>query len=214
MYGRSERLRDARVGKGFDTAASAAEAFGWNRNTYTSNENGNAAFSYRRAKEYAQAFGVRADWLYDAAGPMSPAAGPGLTRIVGNVGANPDGLVLYATGHEPSDLVPLPPGGTEQAVALRVVGHSMRGVADDGALIYFEDQRTPPTPDMLGHVVVVETDADEVLVKRLLRGSKPKVYDLESIAGPPRHDVRLRWAAHITAIIPPYQARRIIRLAG
>ena len=90
----------------------------------------------------------------------------------------------------------------------------MRGVADDGALIYFEDQRTPPTPDMLGHVVVVEVDTDEILVKRLLRGSAPHTYDLESLAGPTRHDARLRWAAHITAIIPPYQARKVIRLAG
>ena len=90
----------------------------------------------------------------------------------------------------------------------------MKGVADDGALIFFEDQRTPPTPDMLGHVVVVETDTDEVLVKRLLRGSRPGLYDLESVAGPMRQDTRLRWAAHITAIIPPFQARRIIRGAA
>ena len=64
---------------------------------------------------------------------------------------------------------------------------------------------------MLGQIVVVETDGDEVLVKRLLRGSKAGRYDLESIAGPTRHDCRLRWAAHITAIIPPLQARKIIR---
>jgi hypothetical protein len=87
----------------------------------------------------------------------------------------------------------------------------MRGVADDGALIYFEHQRTAPTPDMLGHVVVIETDGDEVLVKRLLRGSRAGLFDLESVAGPVRRDARLRWAAHITAIIPPFQARRIIR---
>ncbi|MBL8554973.1 MAG: peptidase S24, partial [Phenylobacterium sp.] len=74
--------------------------------------------------------------------------------------------------------------------------------------------RTAPTPDMLGQVVVLETDTDEVLVKRLLRGSRGGVYDLESIAGPMRHDARLRWAAHITAIIPPFQARRIIRGAA
>lgn len=86
----------------------------------------------------------------------------------------------------------------------------MRGFADDGALIYFEDQRTSPSSDMLGQVVVVETDTDEVLVKRLLRGSQPGLFDLESIAGPTRRDARLRWAAHITAIIPPFQARRII----
>ena len=210
MDERFQRLRVARTEKGFDTAAAAAEAFGWNRNTYASNENGNAPFSYRKAKEYAAAFGVRPEWLYDASGAMRPGAGPGLVKVIGMVGANPEGTILYATGQEAYDLAPIPPGGTENAVAVQVSGHSMRGLADDGALIYFENQHFPPTPDMLGHVVVVETDTDEVLVKRLLRGSEPGRFDLESLAGPTRHDARLRWAAHITAIIPPYQARRII----
>ena len=214
MDERFQRLREARLAKGFETAAAAADAFGWNRNTYASNENGNAPFSYRRAKEYAAAFGIRPEWLYDATGSMLPVAEAGFVPVIGKVGANPDGLVLFATGQEPGDLAPLPPGGTEKAVALQVVGHSMRDVADDGALIYFADQRTPPTPDMLGHVVVVELDTEEVLVKRLLRGSRPGVYDLESVAGPTRQDAHLRWAAHITAIIPPYQARRIIRGAA
>jgi len=214
MDDRFQRLRLARTENGFDTAAAAAEAFGWNRNTYSSNENGNAAFSYRRAKEYAAAFGVRPEWLYDAAGPMRSSGVAGLAPIIGRVGANPEGDVLLATGQGSGELAPIPPGGTEKAVALRVSGHSMRGLADDGALIYFEDQRSSPSPDMLGQVVVVETDTDEVLVKRLLRGSGPGLYDLESVAGPTRRDARLRWAAHITAIIPPYQARRIILSEG
>ena len=88
------RLRQARIAKGFDTAAAAADAFGWNRNTYGSNENGNAPFSYRRAKEYAAAFGVSPEWLYDAAGPMLPPAEAGYVPIIGRVGANPDGLGL------------------------------------------------------------------------------------------------------------------------
>ena len=209
-----QRLREARLAKGFETAAAAADAFGWNRNTYASNENGNAPFSYRRAKDYAAAFDVRPEWLYDAAGSVSPVLTAGFVPILGRVGANPDGLILFATGQEPGDLAPIPPGGSELARALLVVGHSMHGLADDGALIYFEDQRTPPTPDMLGHIVVVEVETDEVLVKRLLRGSRAGRFDLESIAGPTRHDARLRWAAHITAIIPPYQARRIIRSAA
>ena len=214
MEDRSARLRHARTESGFETAAAAADAFGWNRNTYASNENGNAPFSYRKAKEYAAAFNVRPEWLYDAAGSMRTGGEGGFVHIIGRVGANPEGSVLFATGQEAGDLAPIPPGGTERAVALRVVGHSMRGVADDGALIYFEDQRTPPTPDMLGHVVVVEVDTDEVLVKRLLRGGKPNRYDLESLAGPTRRDAKLRWAAHITAIIPPYQARKVIRFGG
>lgn len=207
----AQRLRTARVERGFETAVAAADAHSWNRNTYIANENGNAPFSYRRAKDYARAFGVRPEWLYEATGPMRGADAAGLVPIIGRVGANPDGVILQATGQEAGDMVPLPPGGSDKSVALRVMGHSMRGLADDGALIYFEDQRTPPTPDMLGHVVVVETATDEVLVKRLLRGSKKGLYDLESLAAPTRHDMRLRWAAHITAIIPPYQARRILR---
>jgi len=214
MDGRAQRLKQARIDRGYDTAASAADVHGWSRNTYASNENGNAPFSYRRAKEYAAAFGVSAEWLYDAAGPIRATIAEGLVPVIGHVGANPDGTVLFALGHDPAELAPIPPGGSEQARALKVVGHSMRGVADDGALIYFEDQRTAPSLDMLGHVVVVELDTDEVLVKRLLRGSRPGLYDLESVAGPMRRDARLRWAAHITAIIPPFQARRIIRGAA
>jgi phage repressor protein C with HTH and peptisase S24 domain len=214
MDDRFQRLRLARTEQGYETAAAAADAFGWNRNTYSSNENGNASFSYRRAKEYAAAFGVRPEWLYDAAGAMRPTGAERLAPIIGRVGANPEGDVLLATGQGSGELAPIPPGGTEKAVALRVSGHSMRGLADDGALIYFEDQRSSPSPDMLGQVVVVETDTDEVLVKRLLRGSAPGLYDLESVAGPTRRDARLRWAAHITAIIPPYQARRIIISEG
>jgi SOS-response transcriptional repressor LexA len=216
MDDRAARLRQARLAAGFETAAAAAEAHGWNRNTYASNENGNAPYSWRRARDYASAFGVRPDWLYDAQGPAVGAgadSGPGQPRpapIIGRVGADPGGEVLLAGGQAPPEFAPLPPGGTERAVALRVTGHSMRGLADDGALIYFEDQRTPPSPDMLGQVVVVELDTGEVLVKRLLRGGAPGRFDLESVAGPTRRDARLRWAAHITAIVPPWQARRIL----
>ena len=79
MDGRAQRLRQARIDRGHETAAAAADAFGWSRNTYAANENGNAPYSYRRAKAYAAAFGVSAEWLYDAAGearagPSTPSA--------------------------------------------------------------------------------------------------------------------------------------------
>ncbi|WGU39017.1 S24/S26 family peptidase [Phenylobacterium sp. NIBR 498073] len=217
---RAERLKAARRRAGFKTAAAAAAHFNWNRNTYSSNENGNAPYSYKMAKEYGAAFDVSPQWLYDGLGASDPdvptpppPARLSLVPVIGRVGADTEGRVLFASGQEAGDLVPLPPGGTDKAVALRIVGHSMRGVADEGGLIYFEDQRTPPTPDMFGHVVVVETLEGEVLVKRLLRGSRSGRYDLESVVGPVREDARIRWAAHITAIIPPHQARRILRSA-
>jgi SOS-response transcriptional repressor LexA len=214
MNDRAHRLRQARQDSGFETAVAAVEAHGWNRFTYFANENGNATFSYKKAKEYGAAFGVRPEWLYEASGAMKPSGDTGLVPIIGYVGADPEGVVLLAMGQSANDLVPIPPGGTDQAVALRVTGHSMPGLADDGALIYFEHQQTPPTPDMLGQIVVVELDTDEVLVKQLLRGSRAGRYDLKSLAGPTRRDAKIRWAAHITAIIPPFQARRIIHTAS
>jgi hypothetical protein len=206
-----QRLRQARLARGFGSATAAADHHGWNRNTYASNENGNAPFSWRRAATYAEAFGVRADWLLQ---PGSVLPNPLTVPILGQVGADAEGRVLMASGQSAHDRAPVPPGGSELSFGLEVTGHSMRGLADDGALIYFEDQRRTPTPDMLGEVVVVETEAGEILVKRLLRGSARGVFDLESLVGPTRHDTRLRWAAHITAIIPPVQARRIILRAS
>ena len=213
MGERHDRLRQARIAAGFERASDAATRFGWNENTYKSNENGNAPFSFRKAKEYAQAFGVRAEWLYDETGPMQPGVEP-MVRIIGRVGADTEGAVIQTDGQEGFDTVPVPPGGTADAAALEVVGHSMRAIAEDGSLIYFEDQRNPPTPDMLGYYCIVETEDGRVLFKRLLRGSRPELYMLESQVGPPIEDVRLRWAAEPTAIIPPKQARRIIRRAG
>lgn len=147
-----------------------------------------------------------ASWLLEGRGdPEEPTV-----RVIGRVGADSSGEVVMTTAHDSWDLVPLAPGGSPDDSALEVVGHSMPWLARDGSLIYFNSQRTPPTPDMLGYPVVVETEDGRVLVKRLLRGSGPKLYDLESESGPTIHDQRLRWAAEITAIIPPRQARRII----
>ena len=81
MDERFQRLREARIAAGLETAAAAADTYGWNRNTYASNENGNATFSYRRAKEYAAAFGVRPEWLYDATGPIRPMAAEGFVPV-------------------------------------------------------------------------------------------------------------------------------------
>lgn len=132
-------------------------------------------------------------------------------RIIGRVGANPDDQVVMTSAHEIYDYVPLPPGGTTDSVAVEVHGHSMRGIAEDGSLIYFEIQRTPPSEDMLGAICIVETEDGRVLLKRLLRGSGKGLYDLESHSGATIRDVRLAWAAEPTAIIPAKQARKIIR---
>ncbi|HEY9217612.1 MAG TPA: hypothetical protein VIO94_06145 [Phenylobacterium sp.] len=103
------------------------------------------------------------------------------------------------------------PATDDQSRALYVPAGALRAFAEDGALVFFEDRRSPPSADMLGHLVVVETDAGELLVRRLLRGARTGAFDLEGVLGPRREDVQLRWGAHITAIIPSHQARRVRR---
>ena len=71
MTNPSDRLRQARLRKGFEQAIDASTAYGWNKNTYASNENGNAPFSFKKAQAYAAAFGVRPEWLYSGTGHMT-----------------------------------------------------------------------------------------------------------------------------------------------
>lgn len=219
MSEQGDRLRKARIDAGHKTGRDGVRALlkrgvKANENTYASNENGNAPFSFARAQEYASVYDVRAEWLYSGDGPMRDAGAAPMVRIVGSVGANPDGRVILSQADDRYDMAPSPPGAGETVVALEVEGHSMRGFADDGSLIYFEYQQTPPTEDMLGHIVVLETEDGQVLIKRLLRGQKKGRYDLESIVGPTMEGVRLKWAAFPSAIIPAYYARRQIRRAS
>jgi DNA-binding XRE family transcriptional regulator len=206
----SDRLKEAREKAGFDSAKAAAEAMGAAVATYIQHENGTRGFPAKAAERYATFFRTTPEWLLYARARRGSGAPPGLSRIIGRVGADASGSVIMTTAHESWDMAPPPPGGTPECVALDVRGDSMHTFAENGALIYFEDQRAPLDPELIGVPCVVETEDGRVLVKRPKRGSQPGLYDLESDFGPVMRDVRLVWAAEIIAVIPPRQARRII----
>jgi SOS-response transcriptional repressor LexA len=193
------------------TAAAASQAAGLGKDAIRNMQRARAADSRQGVSTHtltalAPVLQTTAAWLIDGTGPNAPS----MVRVIGRVGADPSGAVMLTTAHDSWDLAPLAPGGQPEDSALEVTGHSMPWLARDGSLIYFRFQRTPPTPDMLGFPVVVETEDGRILVKRLLRGSAPGLYDLESERGETISDVRVVWAAEITAIIPPREARRII----
>lgn len=58
----AKRLELARKQRGYDTAESACDAFGWNKNTYQAHESGSRSYA-RNATTYARAFRVTAGWL-------------------------------------------------------------------------------------------------------------------------------------------------------
>lgn len=59
----SIRLLQARRRAGYETAREAADAHGWNKNTYKSHENGKRGVRASVAQRYAAAFGVSAGWI-------------------------------------------------------------------------------------------------------------------------------------------------------
>lgn len=161
-------------------------------------------------EKIARAYDTTVDAIFSGAQNQQSQRRQPMVRIIGRVGADASGVVFLSHADVTYDLAPLPPGGTSKTVALEVNGSSMPMLAEDGSLIYFEDQKPEPTPDLIGEVCAVETEDGRILVKRLKRGSEPGLYDLESVIGAPIKDVRLRWAAEITAYVPPRQARRVI----
>lgn len=154
----------------------------------------------------AARFEVSVDRLY--APPGSNAHSRPTTKIVGRAGASTDGRIEFVTAEGGIGEVEIPEGATEDSVAIEIEGYS-QGFIADGCLIFYTEVHAAPTEDMLGTIVVVGTDDGEVLLKKLLRGSLPGHYDLESINGPMLKDRRVVWAAHVDSLVPPWRAKRL-----
>jgi phage repressor protein C with HTH and peptisase S24 domain len=196
----ADRLRQARIAKGYDQASDAAAAFGWNRNTYLSNENGNAPFSYKKAAVYAQAFGVAADWLYSGSeGGGRGAGAPASIPVVGYVGAASEyfGFDDHAQGSG-LDEIEAPPGVPESAVAVIVRGDSGYPAIREGMVLIYWNCLADPV-DVVGEDCFVKLKDGRTLVKILERGSAPGLYTLNSInsSTAPIRDVEVEWAAPI-----------------
>lgn len=63
MGGKADRLRDARIKAGYDTARAAAEAMGINHGTYVHHENGTRDYRDHQAQRYARKFRVTPSYL-------------------------------------------------------------------------------------------------------------------------------------------------------
>lgn len=207
---RVEKRLKAIGGKPIPTATAA----GLGRDFITDIINGKKA-SVRGSKleQLANALQTTTQYLLGESGDDEGPVRRREVPVIGYAGADQEGRIVHSSSDPTNEFAPVPPGGTTDSVAMHLRGVSMRGTADDGSLIYFEHQQNPPTPDMIGYPNMVELEDGRVLFKRLLRGSEQGLYDLESTTGDTIRDVRIKWAAEPTAIIPPRQARRIVRRA-
>lgn len=199
----ARRLRQARIAKGFQDAKSAARAFGWNYTTYSQHERGERGLTRQTATRYGRAFGKTAGFLLTGESDR-----PGTVPVVGFAGASPDGAIAYGEGDGNFGEVALPYGAGPDTVAIEVRGDSMRGIAEDGWLVFYEERREPPTDDLIGDYCVIGLPDGRVLIKKLARGRKRRHFDLESAAAATIYDAKVAWAAPVTAIVPRRSARR------
>lgn len=193
-----ERLTWARKQAQWRSARAAALEHGWVEVTYRSHETGGREFDFATAEKYGRAFKVEPLWLLHGVGVPKRQEVP----VVGLVGAGPGGSVAFAESDGELGEAPTVPGVSDKTVAVEVRGESMRGTAEEGWLVYYDDRKTPPTESMLGQLCVVGLADGRVLIKWLHRGRGPGLYDLESASAPTIRDVAVEWAGLVTAIIP------------
>lgn len=197
---RHSRLRQARIHAGFERQRDVYERYpDWNRNSYKSNENGNAPFSFDQAKVYAKAFGVRPEWLYSGDGPMTERRARGVP-LVGYVGAGARAH-YYASGDGELDRVDAPDDATESTVAVEVRGTSL-GPLFETWLIFYDELHSPVTPQLYGRLCVVALPDDRILVKRIRPAKTPQLYHLESNAEETIFDQEILWAAPVKSMRP------------
>lgn len=162
------------------------------RSTIVKLEQGVLAMTEAWAKRLAPHLGVKPDELYE--GPQIP--------VIGFVGA---GARVYAYDDllDAGETIDRPPMTTGDLFAVEVKGDSMLPLAEEGWHIVYTAEATVDEHAVLNKVCVVQLEIDDsMLVKRVVRGSKPYHYYLLSTNAAAIEDVQLRWAAVVKAIVP------------
>lgn len=196
MQTAGDRLKLARERAGFETARAGAERVGVPYDTYAQHENGTRGVPKNRVEVYARAFGVEPQWILYGRGPAN--GGRKTVPLVGYVGA---GAVAHY--YEPADLgeVDAPDNATENTVAAEIRGTSL-GPLFESWLVYYDEVRTPVTPDLIGRMCVVGLPDGRVLVKLLRKSSARGRYHLLSNNEEPILDQEVVWAARVKSMTP------------
>lgn len=134
----------------------------------------------------------------DLVGQDTPAAPT--VPVVGYVQAGAE-AILFAEGQGPFDEVPAPLKSTDKTVALQSRGESLGPLLSEW-LVYYDDVRSPITPDMHGKLCVLGLPDGRVVVKQLKRAGNEGRFHLISQNEGPMLDQEVEWGAIVTAMTP------------
>jgi transcriptional regulator with XRE-family HTH domain len=197
-FGRN--LREARKAKGWSQERLAQEAEMESKGYISALEAGKRPIPPGNTLAgLASALGVQpADLLRDPTDPRRPGR---TVPLVGYVGAGAQAH-YYASADEGLGEVDAPEDATETTVAAEIRGVSL-GPALDRWLVFYDEVRSPVTPDMHGRLCVVGLDDERVLVKVIRPAGEPGRFHLISNGSEePIFDQAVMWAAKVTGMKP------------
>ena len=185
MTTKHERLRDARVSAGYESAAAAAGRFGWTSSTYAGHENGSRGFKDDTAAQYAKAFRVSPEWILFGRGKDTPEPGIAIADPNGgdtlipiyNVQASA-GAGAVVDGEDVIDRLAFPPdylrhitkSHPRHLAIIGVKGDSMSPTLKDDDVVMIDTSKTDLSYEGL-FVIKIDGGA-ALLVKRIGRAAR------------------------------------------
>lgn len=151
---RAARLKLARENAGYTSPRKAAEALGWNQNTYRAHESGANGFENDTGQKYAQGFRVDFGWLMTGEGESEAPVATLRAPIVGIVGTDKNGLITPVTPGTPRE-VELPFVTTERWEGLYVGGDALKQVHRRGRILLYRPVLPADLSTITGHECVV-----------------------------------------------------------
>lgn len=191
------RLKQARKDAGFASAADAARALDIEAPTYRHYERDDREPDADTLAKVARRFGRSTDWLLIGRETRRAIQ---TVPVVGYVGAGAT-AVLFADGQGPFGEAPAPVDSSSSTVAVEIRGDSL-GSFFNQWLVYYDDVRTPVTPDLVGALCVVGLADGRILVKKIQKSREPGLYHLLSQTEDPILDAEVVWAARVKTMTP------------
>ena len=157
-----QRLKQARIAAGFATPTMAHRRFGWPVSTINAHENGQNNLRPPIAERYADAYGVRPEWLL-------------MLRDDGGPGESANELTLISAG----DLVPVRIAGTLEAGAFREVDEFIQ--LEPVTIFEPRDPRFP-NARMMGFDVAGDS-MNDLKPRPIIPGDRVVCIDFEDLRG-------------------------------
>lgn len=124
-----------------------------------------------------------------------------VVKVKGYVGAGAEAH-FYALANDDFEEVQAPDGFSDQTIALQIRGKSW-GPAMDSWLVFYDDVRSPITPDLFGEACVVGLSDDRILLK-VIKSNGRGGFDLHpnSTTEDVIEDAEIDWAAKVIGMRP------------